>query len=79
MAEKKIADLSFEEALVELETLVSRLEKGDVALAQAVESYERGAALKKHCETTLRAAQEKIEKIVLNDNQQPVGTTALDE
>lgn len=61
---KDIAAMSFEDALQELETIVKRLEEGKVRLDEAVTSYERGAALKNHCETKLREAQAKVEKII---------------
>ena len=60
-----IAKMSFEDALEELKTIVTRLETGEGKLDEAVEAYERGARLKRHCEARLREAQEKIEKISL--------------
>ena len=62
----EIAKLSFEEGLAELEDIVRRLEAGDASLEESIEIYTRGAQLKRHCETKLRAAEEKIEKIVLS-------------
>jgi len=68
MAEAKkqpsIDSMTFEEALNELQTLVKTLEKGDAKLEEAIAAYERGAALKRHCEKKLREAQEKVDKIV---------------
>ena len=61
-----IAELSFEDALDELQALVRTLEKGESKLDQAVQSYERGVALKRHCEIKLREAQAKVDKIVLS-------------
>lgn len=63
-----IAALSFEEALAELQELVKRLERGDNKLEEAIKAYERGAALKRHCEAKLREAQLKVEKIVLSQD-----------
>mgnify|MGYP000923215573 CR=1 FL=1 len=60
-----IKKMSFEEALAELETIVERLEGGQAKLDDAIGAYERGAALKQHCETKLREAQDKVEKIRL--------------
>ena len=60
-----IADMSFEDALRELETIVERLERGDAALEDSIAIYQRGAALKAHCEGKLRDAQLKVDKIVL--------------
>ena len=68
MAETKIpadiARMSFEEALAELQSLVKSLEKGDSKLDDAINSYQRGVDLKRHCEAKLREAQLKVEKIV---------------
>ncbi len=61
-----IAALTFEEAVRELETIVSQLEDGRVDLEKSIEIYERGVALKSHCETKLKAAQARIEKIVVS-------------
>lgn len=65
MTDKTVADLSFEEALKELETIVSKLERGDAPLEESIAIYQRGAALKAHCEAKLKDAQLKVEKIVL--------------
>ena len=59
-----IAKMSFEEALAELQSLVKSLEKGDSKLDDAINSYQRGVDLKRHCEAKLREAQLKVEKIV---------------
>ena len=61
---KDIAAMSFEDALSELEQIVKKLEEGKIPLEDAIKSYERGAALKNHCEAKLREAQAKVEKIV---------------
>ena len=70
MAEAKakadIEKMSFEDALKELETIVRSLESGSGQLDAAIDAYERGAALKKHCEAKLREAQAKIEKITVD-------------
>ncbi|MEM7654413.1 MAG: exodeoxyribonuclease VII small subunit [Pseudomonadota bacterium] len=58
-----IARMSFEEALEGLETIVRALEKGDGKLDDAISSYERGTALRKHCEAKLRDAEVKIARI----------------
>jgi exodeoxyribonuclease VII small subunit len=60
-----IEKLSFEEALAELEEIVRHLEKGEARLNDAITAYERGAALKKHCEAKLAEAQARVDKIVL--------------
>lgn len=66
-----IAKLSFEEALKELEQIVQSLEAGRGKLDDAIRSYERGAALKRHCEKKLADAQARIEKIQFGDDGQP--------
>ena len=73
-----IKDMSFEQALKELEAIVDRLEKGDVELEASIQMYERGEALKAHCDALLRKAEAKVEKITLNSNNQPTGTEPLD-
>jgi exodeoxyribonuclease VII small subunit len=60
-----IATLSFEQALAELEQIVARLESGQAPLEDSIRMYERGAALKAHCETRLEAARLRVEKIVV--------------
>lgn len=71
-----IAKLSFEEAMTELEKLVRQLEDGRAKLDDAIGAYERGALLKRHCESKLREAQMRIEKIVVADDG-ALQTTAL--
>jgi exodeoxyribonuclease VII small subunit len=61
----EIAALTFEQALSELERIVAELESGDADLERAVDVYQRGARLKAHCEAKLKAAQLKVEKIIL--------------
>jgi exodeoxyribonuclease VII small subunit len=59
-----LAALSFEEALAELEEIVKSLEGGRGSLAQAIADYERGAALRRHCEQKLAEAEAKVQAIV---------------
>lgn len=66
-----IGSMSFEDALTELQELVKRLERGDNKLEDAISAYERGAALKQHCEMKLKEAQLKVEKIVLGADGKP--------
>lgn len=75
---KPVTDLSFEEALRELEEVVGKLERGDVALEASIALYERGAELKAHCDAKLAAAQARIEQIALGENGQPAGTRPFD-
>ena len=69
--------MTFEAALAELESIVLRLEGGKAPLAESIAIYERGEALKSHCEGLLKAAEARIEKITLK-NGKPVGTEPLD-
>ena len=73
-----VEKLSFEDALKELETIVSKLERGEVPLAESVVIYERGAALKAHCDALLRQAEAKVEKIRVNQDGSPDGTEPLE-
>ena len=77
-ASTDVAQLSFEDALAELEAIVSRLEQGKTSLDEAIGAYERGAALKRHCEAKLREAREKVEKITLDATGEPSGTEPLE-
>ena len=60
-----IAAMSFEDALAELEQIVRRLEGGQVKLDEAIQCYERGAQLKRHCEGKLAEAQQRVDRIVI--------------
>lgn len=73
-----VEELSFEQAMRELETVVDQLERGDVALDASIALYERGAALKKRCEDELKRAEEKVASITLDANGNATGTTPLD-
>lgn len=76
--EKPTTNLSFEDALQELEGIVGKLESGQAPLEDSIMLYERGAALRKHCEQKLADAQAKIEKITVN-NDGSLSTAPLDE
>ena len=77
MSDRKITEMSFEDALSELEGIVGRLERGDAPLEESITIYERGAKLKAHCEGKLKAAQMKVDKIVL-DGQGNASTADFD-
>jgi len=70
--------MSFETALAELERIVAALEGGKAPLAESIAIYERGEALKRQCETLLKAAEARIEKITLSRDGRAVGTEPLD-
>ncbi|WP_170755436.1 exodeoxyribonuclease VII small subunit [Ruegeria lacuscaerulensis] len=78
MTETPVDQMTFEQAMKELETVVGQLERGDVALDQSIALYERGAALKKRCEDELKRAEEKVAAITLDTNGQPTGTTPVE-
>ena len=80
MAEKnnELASMPFETALAELESIVDRLEKGQVGLDDSIKLYERGEALKKHCDALLKSAEARIEKISLGADGKPTGVEPLD-
>ncbi len=73
-----IASLPFEAALAELEAIVDQLEKGQVGLDDSIKLFERGEALKKHCDAQLKTAEARIEKITLRADGSPTGTAPLD-
>ena len=73
-----VDQLTFEKALAELEEIVGRLERGDVPLAESIAIYERGEALKKHCEKLLGEAEARVEKIRVDGDGKAVGVEPLD-
>ncbi|GAC1576068.1 MAG: hypothetical protein NVS3B5_07390 [Sphingomicrobium sp.] len=73
-----IENKSFEAALAELETIVRTLEQGAAPLDQSIELYQRGDALKRHCEARLKSAQARIEQISLGPDGQPSGIRPFD-
>jgi len=79
MTDTPVGEMSFEDAIRELEQVVGKLERGDVALDDSIALYERGAALRKRCEDRLKDAEEKVAKITLDRDGQPTGTTPLDD
>lgn len=78
MKDNEIKDLSFEDAIIQLENIVRELESGRIKLDDAVEAYEKAVALKQFCEAKLKAAQLKIEKIEITPNGE-VSVTELEK
>jgi exodeoxyribonuclease VII small subunit len=72
-----IKKMTFEQALKELEQIVGKLERGDVELEPSIALYERGEALKAHCENKLKSIEAKVEKITLDAQGNPSGSTPL--
>lgn len=73
-----VSNLTFEKALAELEAIVGKLERGDVPLEESIAMYSRGEVLRKHCETLLKQAEMRIEKIALGADGSPKGVVPLD-
>jgi exodeoxyribonuclease VII small subunit len=74
---RPVAEMTFEEAMAALESVVSQLERGEVALEQSIALYERGAALKAHCAAKLKDAEEKVE-LIRQQEGRAVGTTPVE-
>jgi exodeoxyribonuclease VII small subunit len=73
-----ISDLSFEDALKRLETIVHRLESGEASLDESIRLYAEGDRLRGQCEARLAAAQARIEKITLGSDGKPAGLQPFD-
>ncbi len=71
-----VKKMSFEDAMGELEKLVGQLESGNVPLEESIKLYERGDALKKHCEKKLAEAEEKVAQLTKGESGEAVGATA---
>ena len=70
-------NLTFEQALNELEDIVNSLEKGDISLEEAIKAYERGSELKDQCEKRLKEAKMKVEKIQVDKNSGKISKTDI--
>lgn len=73
-----IAEMSFEQAMAELENVVGKLERGDVALEESIALYERGAELKQRCEVKLKEAEEKVAAITMDGDGNAAGLKPVD-
>ena len=78
MSDKPVEEMSFEEAMKELEAVVNKLDSGDVPLDASIALYERGAALKKRCKEELDRAEEKVAAITLDAEGKPTGTKPVE-
>lgn len=78
MSETPVEEMSFEEAMRELEQVVRTLETGEAELDASIKLYERGAELKARCEAKLKEAEEKVAAITLDGAGQPAGTTPVE-
>lgn len=79
MTDRPVEEMSFEEAMAELEQVLGQLERGDVALDDSIRLYERGAALKERCETKLKEAEEKVAAITLDADGNPAGLKPVND
>ena len=79
MTDKPIAEMSFEEAMAELESLVGALEGSNTALEESIKLSQRGADLKKHCEMKLKEAEEKVAQITFGADGSPDGLKPFEE
>jgi len=73
MSDTPVDEMSFEQAMAELEQVLSKLERGDVALDESITLYERGDALKKRCEQKLKEAEEKVAAITTDADGNAAG------
>ncbi len=78
MADTPIEEMSFEDAIRELEQVVTQLDRGEVALEDSIKLYERGAALKARCEAKLKEAEEKVAQITLDANGEATGSSPVE-
>ena len=78
MTDTPVENMTFEQAMAELEQVVGKLERGDVALDDSIALYERGAALKKRCETKLKEAEEKVAAITLDADGNATGANPVE-
>ena len=78
MSQTPVDQMSFEQAMAELEAVVDQLDRGEVTLDESIKLYERGALLKKRCEQKLKEAEEKVAAITLDEDGNPNGTAKMD-
>ena len=78
MSDTPISEMTFEQAMSELERIVTELERGDVPLEDSISLYEKGAELKKRCETKLKEAEQKVAAITLDEDGSVTGTKPIE-
>ena len=78
MSDTPISEMTFEQAMSELERIVTELERGNVPLEDSITLYEKGAELKKRCETKLKEAEQKVAAITLDEDGSVTGTKPLE-
>ena len=78
MNDTPISEMTFEQAMSELERIVTQLERGDVPLEDSISLYEKGAELKKRCETKLKEAEQQVAALTLDEDGSVTGTKPLE-
>jgi exodeoxyribonuclease VII small subunit len=78
MTDTPVNDMTFEQAMAELEQVLNQLERGDVALEESIKLYERGAALKARCDAKLKEAEEKVAVITADADGKPTGLKPME-
>ncbi len=78
MTDTPVGEMSFEQAMAELEQVLNQLERGDVALEESIRLYERGAALKARCDAKLKEAEEKVAVITADAEGNPTGLKPME-
>ena len=78
MTDTPISEMTFEQAMSELEKIVTQLERGDVPLEDSISLYEKGAELKKRCEAKLKEAEQKVAAITLDEEGSVTGTKPIE-
>ncbi|MDH3899538.1 MAG: exodeoxyribonuclease VII small subunit [Gammaproteobacteria bacterium] len=72
MAKKQQQTVPFEQSLKELETLVEKMEQGDLSLEESLQYFERGVQLTRACQQALKAAEQKVETLLIKNGQEDV-------
>lgn len=67
--QESLSGISFEEALKELESIVRKMEQGDLPLDQSLAAFERGVQLTRHCQQALQSAQQKVQVLLVDDEK----------
>ena len=78
MSDKPVNEMSFEEAMAELDRVVTQMDRGEVTLEESIKLYERGKELEKRCEAKLKEAEEKVEQLTLDANGKPTGSVPVE-
>jgi len=77
--DKELEDIAFEAAMAELETLVEKMETGELSLEESLAAFERGVKLTRHCQTALKAAELKVKVLTDSGDLEDLDLDALDD